>query len=611
MENQVAPVRGMSLERKLPLLMTAVLLVVLVAGVLVVDREVRRAAQVVTAHKVDEASSSIAHLLEGNGSRVSETMGPATHDSAVVRALTTPSPSAADVAALRSRLNSLSIPLQPADSSLLSEVWTADGRVLARGGDTSVLTRRPPVTAVTTGRNAVTLGSFYASGGRVYYWATMPVIVDGRRVGTIAQRRRLNSQPAAEKAISSLVQPGVVILLANTDGSLWSTLGGTPVNAPSHLDSTRTIPTVNHPDINRDERMVLYKTAADGTPWTVAVELPVSKLDEGQRNILNRFALISLLLLVLGGLAVWIISRRITLPLTRMTVAAEAMARGDYSHRVPEGGDYEIARLGASFNRMATEVEAANLELQATAAAAEKAQNVAEEANAAKANFLAAMSHELRTPLNAIAGYVELLAMGLRGPLNDEQRADLSRIKKSQEYLLGLIEQVLVFTQLDARKVAITIEDVRLDSLLHDAETMVRPQINARGIDFAYRASDPDLVVRADREKAQQIVLNLITNGAKYTNPGGSVTVESEPRNGSVHVRVTDTGPGIPEKMLAHIFEPFVQLDRRLNQPREGVGLGLTISRDLARAMGGDLTVKSKLGEGSTFTLVLPRKQTR
>ncbi|HMA20384.1 MAG TPA: HAMP domain-containing sensor histidine kinase, partial [Gemmatimonadaceae bacterium] len=167
------------------------------------------------------------------------------------------------------------------------------------------------------------------------------------------------------------------------------------------------------------------------------------------------------------------------------------------------------------------------------------------------------------------------------------------------------------FTQLDAKTVAIHIEDVRLDSLLHDAETMVRPQINARGIDFTYRSSDPDLVVRADREKAQQIVLNLITNGAKYTNPGGSVTVESQPQNGSVLVSVTDTGPGIPEKMLAHIFEPFVQLDRRLNKPREGVGLGLTISRDLARAMGGDLTVKSKLGEGSTFTLVLPRKQTR
>jgi signal transduction histidine kinase len=140
---------------------------------------------------------------------------------------------------------------------------------------------------------------------------------------------------------------------------------------------------------------------------------------------------------------------------------------------------------------------------------------------------------------------------------------------------------------------------------------MVRPQIRSKGIEYAYRPGHPGLVVRADREKAQQILLNLITNGAKYTNPGGRVTVASESKNGSVLVRVSDTGAGIPEKMLTHIFEPFVQLDRRLNQPREGVGLGLTISRDLARAMGGDLLVESAVGVGSTFTLVLPKTGAR
>jgi signal transduction histidine kinase len=313
-----------------------------------------------------------------------------------------------------------------------------------------------------------------------------------------------------------------------------------------------------------------------------------------------------LILLVFGGTALWLITRRITSPLTRMTVAAEAMAKGDYSHRVPESGDYEIARLGASFNRMATQVEAANQKLQDAAADAERAQNIAEEANAAKANFLAAMSHELRTPLNAIAGYVDLLEMGLRGPLTEEQRVDLSRIKRSQQYLLGLIEQVLVFTQIEAHRVAIHLQDVALDDLMRDAETMVRPQIRSKGIEYSYDTDNPGLVVRADRDKAQQIVLNLITNGAKYTNPGGKVSVRSETNNGSVLVRVSDTGPGIPEKMMADIFEPFVQLDRRLNQPREGVGLGLTISRDLARAMGGDLFVESTMGVGSTFTLVLP-----
>jgi signal transduction histidine kinase len=200
--------------------------------------------------------------------------------------------------------------------------------------------------------------------------------------------------------------------------------------------------------------------------------------------------------------------------------------------------------------------------------------------------------------------------MGIRGPLTEEQKADLGRIRKSQQYLLGLIEQVLVFTQLDAQKVAVHIEDVELLDLLRDTETMVRPQVSARGIEYLCTTDDPRTVIRADREKTQQILLNLVTNGAKYTEPGGRVTVSTRSHNGTVHVSVSDTGPGIPDKMLNSIFEPFVQLNRRLNQPREGVGLGLTISRDLARAMGGDLTVDSTLGVGSTFTLVLPRTET-
>ena len=201
--------------------------------------------------------------------------------------------------------------------------------------------------------------------------------------------------------------------------------------------------------------------------------------------------------------------------------------------------------------------------------------------------------------------------MGLRGPVTSEQNVDLTRIRRSQQYLTGLIEQILVFTQLDAHQVAIDLQDVPVDDLMRDAETMVEPQIRARGIDYSYIASHPGLVIRADREKTQQIVLNLLTNAAKYTNPGGRLTTSCETRNGSVHVCVTDTGAGIPDSMLSHIFEPFVQLDRRLNQPREGVGLGLTISRDLARAMGGDLFVESTVGVGSTFTLVLPRTETR
>ena len=598
----------MSLERKLPLLMTAVLLTVLVAGVLILDREVRRATEVVTAHKIEETSKNIAGLIALGPVRSADILKPVITDSAVIRALTTPSPSARRIAAVRARLASLANPANPGDSALVTELWDVDGRIVARSGDSASHTNIPSPTAAA---DRVSLGSFYESAGRVYYWSTMPIVHDGKRIGTIAQRRRLNSQPGTEKTLVSYSHPLARILLRNNDGSLWTTLSGEIVKPPTNPDSIRGFPTFEHPDIVPGERAVIYGTASAGTPWTIALELPFSKLGDAPRDILTRFALMSLVLLLLGAVAMWVISRRITQPLTKMTAAAEAMARGDYSHRVAEVGDYETAQLGSAFNRMAREVEAAKNKLLSAADAAEKAQVLAEDANAAKANFLAAISHELRTPLNAIAGYVELLEMGLRGPLTDEQRTDLGRIRKSQQYLLGLIEQVLVFTQLDAQKVAVHIQDVSLDEVLHDTETMVKPQILAKGIEYSYEADEPGLHVRADREKMQQIVLNLVTNGAKYTSRGGRVAVSSQPRNGTVHVKVTDTGPGIPDKMLATIFEPFVQLDRRLNQPREGVGLGLTISRDLARAMGGDLVVDSTLGVGSTFTLVLPRTEAK
>jgi signal transduction histidine kinase len=597
----------MSIERKLPLLLTGVLLVVLLAGILVLNREVGRAAAVVAADKVKQTTATIARLLDQNPNATAQALREVVRDEALLRVLESPSPSRADIAAVRRLLASLGSRVLPQDSGLVSELWRTDGSVVARSGDTASGSDRPRMGAVAVG-STVSVSSLYTSGGRVYYWSTMPVVEDGRRVGTVAQRRRINSIPATEKTISNLTGQTHTILLLNSDRSLWLTLGGRPISPPQDPDSAHGLPTFDHPDVIPGERVVMYIADAQAVPWSVAVEYPVSKLSAGPRDIVRRFEIISLVLLILGALAVWIISRRITLPLARMTVAAEAMARGDFSHRVKESGDREIARLGASFNRMATEVEAANKKLLDAADAAEQAQTVAEDANAAKANFLAAMSHELRTPLNAIAGYVQLLEMGIRGPLNDEQQADLNRIKRSQEYLLALIEQVLVFTQLEARAIEVHLEDVRLEDVMRDAETMVRPQISAKGIEFSYLAHDPELTVRADRDKTQQILLNLITNGAKYTNPGGRLTVSAESRNGTALISVTDTGPGIPDKMLSHIFEPFVQLDRRLNQPREGVGLGLTISRDLARAMGGDLTVDSKMGVGSTFTLALPRR---
>ena len=250
-------------------------------------------------------------------------------------------------------------------------------------------------------------------------------------------------------------------------------------------------------------------------------------------------------------------------------------------------------------------------------AEAERARRAAEEANRAKGEFLATMSHELRTPLNAIGGYAELLAMGIRGPVSDEQAADLARIRRSQRHLSGLITDILNFAKLEAGRVELRPAAVPAAELLAGLDALVAPLVAAKGLRYAAAVDDaggPPLAVHADADRARQVLLNLVTNAVKFTDAGGEVRVtvarapnDGRPGVGGVRFEVRDTGRGIPPDRLEAIFEPFVQVDRhRTHESQQGVGLGLAISRDLARAMGGDVTVESRPGVGSAFTVTLP-----
>jgi PAS domain S-box-containing protein len=237
----------------------------------------------------------------------------------------------------------------------------------------------------------------------------------------------------------------------------------------------------------------------------------------------------------------------------------------------------------------------------------ENARREAERANRAKSEFLAVMSHELRTPLNAIDGYAELIELGVRGPVSEEQRLDLARIRKSQRHLLGLINEVLNYTRVEAGAIHFEIEPVCVVDALATCEALTAPQVRARGLTCTRRECDPSITVLADVEKLEQIVINLLTNAMKFTDRGGTVTMSCTTTDRHVAIAVEDSGVGIAAEQLERVFEPFVQVDAGLTRTRDGVGLGLAISRDLARGMGGDLTVRSTPGVGSTFTLTLPR----
>jgi signal transduction histidine kinase len=240
-------------------------------------------------------------------------------------------------------------------------------------------------------------------------------------------------------------------------------------------------------------------------------------------------------------------------------------------------------------------------------AAAERARTEAERASQAKSEFLAVMSHELRTPLNAIAGYTELLEMGVRGPVTAQQVEDLRRIKQSQRHLLGLINELLNFARLDAGGVHFDLRDIAVSECISATIALVEPQVRSHGLQFEPQTIDPSIIVHTDAEKLRQILVNLFSNAIKYTPRGGFIRVLVDFDSERVRVQVADTGAGIPADKLETIFEPFVQVNRTLSTANDGVGLGLAISRDLARAMGGDLTVESRMRSGSTFTVHLKR----
>lgn len=247
-------------------------------------------------------------------------------------------------------------------------------------------------------------------------------------------------------------------------------------------------------------------------------------------------------------------------------------------------------------------------ELGAAREAALAAQRDAEAANRAKAEFLARLSHELRTPLTAVAGYTELLAAGVRGPLNDVQQHDLERIRRSQRHLTSLVEEILSHAKLELGRVELDMGVVPLQMVLATVDELIMPQLEAKELRYRQVLDSTTPHCFADREKVVQILVNLLSNSIKFTTPGGAIEVRAELHGQHVHVIVADTGRGIASDLLGRVFEPFARLPGAANDAQAGTGLGLAISRELARAMGGDLWAESTAGQGARFVLALRRE---
>ena len=595
----------MPLELKLPLLMSLVLVAVLGVALIVTHTTLRSTAIEAARERVTRATRQLAAVSSAGVATSQLRYAGVANDSAIRRALRA---GAVPATARRPVEDALTRGALPTDSGMPVELWSADGRRLAFIGND---VRSVPLIAVgrpelpgriastldtATGRSpdSLRVGPLYTEGDRIHFWVVMPVRERGRTIGWITHQRRIALSRQTERTLRDLSGDSVSLYFRNVDRSLWASGTSGSVSPLRDVDTT-----TGHARDETGDEVLMHEERVGSTPLVVGMHIPARTVLLRPTRTMRRIMLTSILIAIAGVLAAWAIGRSLARPLGNLTRAAGSLAAGDYDARVPVSGDRDVRRLAQSFNDMAQEIGTSRTAL-------ERQTQEAQDANNAKSEFLTTMSHELRTPLNAIGGYVDLMDMELRGPLTDTQRRDLQRIKASQQHLLGLISAVLDLSRIEAGRVHYDLENVDVDSFLSSMDSLVAPQAAAKQVTLRYCAGAPDLTVIADREKLRQVLLNLLSNAIRFTPPKGTITLGAEGRGSMVAAWVEDTGPGIPEDKREVVFEPFVQLDRSLSNTREGLGLGLAISRDLARGMSGDLVVERAPGGGARFVLTLP-----
>ena len=504
----------------------------------------------------------------------------------------------------------------PGDSTGVIEVWDRAGHTRARF-ETRVATvadpaddaqRRMLASHESPGGafDSVRAGPFYARNDSVYAWYVLPVSDAGLATGFIAQRAKLSrnaASVAAEHQLREIMGPGIDLYFANANDSLRTTTTGSLSAQPRELENA------TGPVSYRDPAtgvMLGAKAAVAATPWVVQIAMPREIVLARPIVFLKRMSVMALVILVLGALLAWAISRQVTRPLAKLTAATNALSAGDYEHRVHIAAGDELGRLGDAFNAMAAHVAGSRAAIEQQRAAAEEARREAVAASQAKSDFLAVMSHELRTPLNAILGFSSLMIDGITGPVTETQRAQLARIRSGGQHLLSLIDEILSLTRLEAGREEVRAEQGDAFGVARETAALAEPMAALKGLRLVTDVPDGPCDARTDFTKLRQILLNLLSNAIKFTQDG-SVTLAVRVMGGDVAFAVADTGIGIAPEVAARIFEPFFQVEMSKARRVAGTGLGLSVSRHLAQLLGGDVTLSHSAQGGSVFQVRIPR----
>ena len=597
---------GPSLERRLPLLIAIVLTVAVGALLLAIKGELERSALHLEHARLLSGVTQLGQLVD-QGARATQQLHREIASSPAIRTFTARGGgSRNDSVRVRATLAPFGN-----QGGRYAELATLRGQAMVSVGsrpDTLTMATREIVRRLTASDSTVPIPPILV-GTSAYAGGAAPVVVDGVVVGAVVRWIRIGSDPGVEDALRRLVDPRAELFFVHPPTSLVIDPGGAVADVSFRIGDTAASYLTE-----RDGREWLGARATLGSSaWQIVGMVPRELIVMGSRPLFNRLLVAGLAIVLIGTLIGWLASRRITKPLLRVTEAAEALAAGEYQQQIAMSREDEIGRLAGTFDVMARRIREAHERISSARADAEMA-------NAAKSRFLGTMSHEIRTPLNAIIGYTEFLLVGIGGPVSPQQRSYVERVQTSARHLLALVSDLLDLSNIEAGRLRVQCQPAPLRDAVLDSVAVLDSQAQQRDITIVV-SGDSALWYRGDPARLRQILINLLSNAVKFSEPGGRVEIEcgatreSDPaltdRDESAWTTVTvrDSGVGIPPEKVATIWDAFVQGDDSRTRTHGGSGLGLTISRRLARLMGGDVTVTSEPAQGSEFTVWLPASE--